>query len=159
MWSLYITSSQWAGQTWHFKRWDDGKLHELLFYCALITPSLSLLLLLLPLLYPPPPLTHTHTVRCSLSPSLTSIVRYRVLGQDAGRMGRARAAELADGKRAGADSLKCLSTWEGDCRQNVTITVIVRKGDGLTFHARTAYINLEPGVETATLAILNIVLS
>ena len=55
--------------------------------------------------------------------SLTSAVRYRVLGQDAGRVGRARPAELADGKRAGADSLQCLSTREGHDHYKVTVSM------------------------------------
>lgn len=55
----------------------------------------------------------------NLSPSAPPLspVRHRVLGQDAGRVGGASAAELADGKRAGTDSPQRLATREGHCHR------------------------------------------
>lgn len=54
-------------------------------------------------------------LRCALINLLTPLppVRYRVLGQDAGGVGGAGQAQLADGKRAGADPTERLSTREG----------------------------------------------
>ena len=56
---------------------------------------------------PPRPAPLFRAIRAQeATPPLRSAVGYRVLGQDAGRMGGAGATELADGERAGTDALQ-----------------------------------------------------